>query len=49
MLLKINDTAVERREQLQDILKELSAGDELKLEMLHDGKPLTLTLNLGER
>ena len=49
VLLKLNDTALEKREQLQDLLKEMAAGDEVKLELLRDGKPQTLTLNLGER
>jgi len=49
VLLKLNETALEKREQLQDLLKEMAAGDEVKLDLLHDGKPQTLTLNLGER
>jgi len=49
ILLKLNDTALEKREQLQDLLKEMSAGDEIKLELLREGKPQTLTLNLGAR
>jgi serine protease Do len=49
VLLKLNDTALEKREQLQDLLKEMAAGDEVKLDMLRDGKPQTLTFNLGER
>jgi len=49
VLLKLNDTVLEKREQLQEILKEMAAGDEVKLDLLHDGKPQTLTLNLGER
>ena len=49
VLLKLNDTALEKREQLQDLLKEMSAGDEVKLDLLRDGKPQTLTLNLGAR
>lgn len=49
VLLKLNGTALESRQQMQDLLKELSAGDELKLEMDRSGKNETLTLNLGER
>ena len=49
VILKLNETVLEKREQLQDLLKELAAGDEVKLEMLRAGKPETLTLNLGER
>lgn len=49
ILLKINGTKLESREQLQNLLKEMAAGDELKLELERDGKPQTLTFNLGER
>lgn len=49
ILLKLNGVALESRTQLQDQLKEMSAGDELKLELQHDGKPNTLTFDLGER
>ena len=49
VLLKLNDTPLEKRDQLQDLLKEMAAGDEVKLDMLRDGKPQTFTLNLGER
>ncbi len=49
VILKLNETALEKRQQLQDLLKEMAAGDEVKLDILHDGKPQTLTLNLGER
>ena len=49
VLLKLNDTALETREQFQGLLKEMSAGDELKLDLERDGKNETLTLNLGER
>lgn len=48
-LLKMNGVALEKREQMQDLLKEMSAGDELTLETEHAGKPKTLTLNLGAR
>ena len=49
ILLKLNDTALEKREQLQDLLKEMSAGDEVKIDLLRGGKPQIFTLNLGER
>jgi serine protease Do len=48
-LIKLNDTPLESREQMQAILKELCAGDEITLEIERDGKKETLTLNLGER
>jgi serine protease Do len=49
VLLKLNGQALERREQMQDLLKEMSAGDELTLETERDGKSKTHTLELGER
>lgn len=49
VLLKLNGNALSTREQLQNLLKEMSAGDELKLEIERKGKPQTLTFNLGER
>lgn len=49
VILKLNDTPLESRAQMQEILKELCAGDEITLEILRDGKTETLTLNLGER
>jgi serine protease Do len=49
VLLKLNGTALEKREQLQELLKEMSAGDEVALELERDGKKQTLTFNLGER
>jgi serine protease Do len=49
LLLKLNGVALENREQMQDLLKEMSAGDELTLETERDGKSKTHTLELGER
>lgn len=49
VLLKLNATPLAKREQLQELLKELSAGDEVTLELEHHGKIQTLTFNLGER
>ena len=49
VLLKLNGVALERREQMQDLLKELSAGDEITLDLEHAGKSKTLTLELGAR
>jgi serine protease Do len=49
VLMKLNGTALTKREQFQDLLKELCAGDEITLDLERDGKPQTLTLNLGER
>lgn len=49
IVLKMNGTNLESRQQLQDLLKEMSAGDELTLEMERNGKSETHTLKLGER
>jgi serine protease Do len=49
VLLKLNHVSLETREQMQDLLKEMSAGDEVILEMERGGKPKTFTFNLGER
>jgi serine protease Do len=49
VLLKMNGTILEKREQLQDLLKEMSAGDELNFETQHRGKTKIFTLELGER
>ncbi|MGL4398426.1 MAG: S1C family serine protease [Luteolibacter sp.] len=49
VLLKLNGTVLETREQLQELLKEMSAGDELNLETERGGKIKSHTLELGER
>jgi serine protease Do len=49
VLLKLNGVALEKREQMQDLLKGLSAGDEITLDLEHAGKSKTLTLELGAR
>jgi serine protease Do len=49
IILKFNGTALSTREQLQELLKEMAAGDKLTLDMLRKGRPETLKLKLGER
>jgi serine protease Do len=49
VLLKLNGVVLEKREQMQELLKEMSAGDEMTLDTERDGKPKTFTLELGER
>ena len=49
VLFKLNGTPLVKRQQLQELLKEMSAGDELVLELERDGKTKTLTFNLGAR
>lgn len=49
ILMKLNGAELKTREQFQDLLKELCAGDEITLDIERAGKPKTITLNLGER
>jgi len=49
VLVKMNGTGLTDREQFQNLLKEMAAGDRLEIEVLRDGKPQTFKLKLGER
>jgi serine protease Do len=51
VLLSLNGTPLETRSQMQELLKEMAAGEEiaLELERKKDGKRETLSLELGER
>jgi serine protease Do len=49
VILRFNGKSFAKREELQEHLKEMSAGDEAKLDIRRGGKDLTLTLELGER
>lgn len=49
VLLKFNGTALEKRDQLQDLVKEMAAGDKVEIDALRDGKPQQFKLKLGER
>ncbi len=49
VILKLNGTELAKREDLQNLLKEMAAGDEITLDLIRDGKNETLTLKLGER
>jgi serine protease Do len=49
VLLKFNGIALLSREQMQDLLKEMSAGDELTLETERASKSKIYTFELGER
>ncbi|MCF7674231.1 MAG: S1C family serine protease [Akkermansiaceae bacterium] len=49
ILLKLNGTALETRAQLQDLLKEMAAGDPLEFHATRDGKPKTFKFKLGAR
>jgi len=49
VILSINETPLDSREQLRELLAELAPGDELVLEIERDGERETLTFELGER
>ena len=49
VILTFNETALSKREDMQALLKEMSSGDEVVLEIERGGKKETITLNLGER
>ena len=49
VLLKLNGTDLAAREQLQDLIKEMAAGDKLEIEGQRGGKPQIFKLKLGER
>ena len=49
VLRKLSGTVLENRKQMQELLAEMAAGDEITLETERDGKPETFTLNLGAR
>jgi serine protease Do len=49
VILKLNDTPLAKREDLQNLLKEMAEGDVITLDLLRGGKNETLTLNLGAR
>lgn len=49
VILRLNGTPLAKREDLQNLLKEMAAGDEISLDLERNGKPETLTLNLGAR
>jgi serine protease Do len=49
VLRSFNGRLLESRPQLQELLKELCAGDEIALEIQRGGKTETLTIELGER
>jgi serine protease Do len=49
IILRFNGKTFAKREEMQEHLKEMSAGDEVKLDIRRDGKEQTITLDLGER
>jgi len=49
VLLTMNKEPLEKREQLQALLKEMSAGDEVEFERLRDGKKEIIKITLSAR
>jgi len=49
VILKLNATKLENREQMQALLKEMAKGDEITLETTRRGKAKIHTFNLGAR
>jgi serine protease Do len=49
ILLKLNGTSLSKREQLQDLIKEMAAGDKVEIEGLRGKMPQNFKLKLGER
>lgn len=49
VIRKMNEKEVKTREELQAIIKEMSAGEELELEITRDGKEQKITVELAER
>lgn len=49
VIRKLNGEELKTRDELKAMLKEMSAGDELELDVIKDGKDQKITLELGER
>lgn len=49
VILKLNDTPLSKREDMQNLLKEMAVGDEITLEMDRGDNHETLTITLGAR
>jgi serine protease Do len=49
ILHSLNDTPLESRRQMQELLKEMAPGDEVSFELERGGKRETLNFELGER
>jgi serine protease Do len=49
VILKLNNTPLAKREDLQNLLKEMATDDEITLDLERNGKNETLTLHLGAR
>jgi serine protease Do len=49
VILKLNGKPLATREELQEMIKEMSPGDKMALDLLKGGKAETLEMKLGER
>ncbi len=49
VLLTMNEKPLSKRDDLKEIMKDLSVGDEVVFELTRDGKKETLTVTIGER
>ena len=49
LIKKLNGVELAKRDDLKGVLAELAPGDELKLEIIRDGKDENITLELGKR
>lgn len=49
VILKMNETPLSKREDLKDVMKELSVGDEVVFEIQRGDKKETLTVTIGAR
>jgi serine protease Do len=49
VIRKMNGKEVKTREELQAVIKEMSAGEELELEITRDGNVQKITVELAER
>jgi serine protease Do len=49
VILKLNGKLLATREELQEMIKEMSPGDKMALDLLKGGKAETLEMKLGER
>ncbi|MCH7225268.1 S1C family serine protease [Haloferula sp. A504] len=49
VLLKMNGTDLSSFDDIKELLKELAPDDEVAFDILRDGKPETITFNLGDR
>ncbi len=49
IILRFNGKAFAKREEMRDELREMSAGDEVRLDIRRGGREQTITFELGER